>query len=93
MADSVRIRFVDSPAAGARSRLQAVTPDGNLTLLDAARAAGVEVIATCGARGRCRSCRVKILKGDVPPPTVQDGIQLGIDEGARAFSGSPARHG
>ena len=80
MAESVQIRFVDSPAADAKSRLQGVTPDGNLTLLDAARSAGVEIIATCGARGRCRSCRVKILKGDVPPPTVQDGIQLGIDE-------------
>ena len=80
MAESVQIRFIDSPTAGAKSRLQEVIPDGNMTLLDAARAAGVEIIATCGARGRCRSCRVKILEGDVPPPTVQDGIQLGIDE-------------
>jgi len=31
------------------------------TLLDAAHLAGVAVDATCGGRGRCRSCRVKIL--------------------------------
>jgi len=50
------------------------------TLLDAARAAGVEMDATCGARGRCRSCRVKVLSGEIPPPTVQDTFQLGHDE-------------
>lgn len=49
------------------------------TLLDAARSAGVEMEATCGARGRCRSCRVKVLAGEVPPPTVQDNFQLGPD--------------
>ena len=47
------------------------------TILDAAHAAGFEITATCGARGRCRSCRVKILDGTVPPPTVQDNVQLG----------------
>jgi uncharacterized 2Fe-2S/4Fe-4S cluster protein (DUF4445 family) len=50
------------------------------TLLDAARAAGIEMDATCGARGRCRSCRVKVLSGEIPPPTVQDTLQLGHDE-------------
>ena len=50
------------------------------TLLDAARAAGVEMEATCGARGRCRSCRCKILSGELPPATVQDTLQLGFDE-------------
>ena len=80
MAESVQIRFVDTAEADARSRRQDVAPDGRITVLDAARAAGVEIVATCGARGRCRSCRVKVLKGDVPPPTVQDGIQLGTEE-------------
>ncbi|MFQ5937740.1 MAG: ASKHA domain-containing protein, partial [Acidiferrobacterales bacterium] len=28
----------------------------------------------------CRSCRVKVLNGDLPPPTVQDTIQLGHEE-------------
>ncbi len=55
------------------------------TILDAARAAGVEIHATCGSRGRCRSCRVKILKGSMPPPTVQDSVQLGYDEVQEGF--------
>ena len=55
------------------------------TILDAARAAGIEIHATCGSRGRCRSCRVKILKGAAPPPTVQDSVQLGHDEVHEGF--------
>lgn len=85
MTESVQIRFVDGAEADARSRRQDVTPDGRMTILDTARAAGIEIIATCGARGRCRSCRVKILKGDVPPPTVQDSIQLGNEEVQERF--------
>ena len=50
------------------------------TLLDAARAAGVAMDATCGARGRCRSCRCKVLSGDVSPATMQDTLQLGHEE-------------
>ena len=57
----------------------------NATILDAARHAGIEIDATCGSRGRCRSCRVKILKGDTPPPTVQDSVQLGHDETREGF--------
>ena len=49
-------------------------------LLDAARLARVEIDATCGGRGRCRSCRVKVMSGEIPPPTLQDTIQLGHDE-------------
>jgi uncharacterized 2Fe-2S/4Fe-4S cluster protein (DUF4445 family) len=47
------------------------------TMLDAAYAAGVEITATCGARGRCRSCRVQVTEGTLPPPTIQDTVQLG----------------
>ena len=55
------------------------------SLLDAARAAGVGMDATCGARGRCRSCRCKILSGDVSPPTMQDAVQLGHEEVQERF--------
>ena len=85
MAESVRVRFLDTAEVDARSRTQDVTPDGRMTVLDVARTAGVEIIATCGARGRCRSCRVKILEGEVPPPTVQDTIQLGTEEVQERF--------
>jgi uncharacterized 2Fe-2S/4Fe-4S cluster protein (DUF4445 family) len=50
------------------------------TLLRAAREAGREIVTTCGARGRCRSCRVKVIAGNAPPPTLADRIQLGEDE-------------
>ncbi len=55
------------------------------SLLDAAHAGGAEIEATCGGRGRCRTCRVKILKGDIPPPTLQDRVQLGEDEVRERF--------
>lgn len=61
-----------------------VSRDGQ-TLLDVARNVGVEVVTTCGGRGRCRSCRVKILKGDVPPATDQDYTQLGQEEVSEQF--------
>ncbi len=48
-------------------------------ILDAALQAGVDIETTCGRRGKCRSCRVKVLSGDIPPATLQDTIQLGHD--------------
>lgn len=65
-------------APGARA---ATVPVGT-TLLRAAQRAGAEIIATCGARGRCRSCRVQITGGPVPPATLADRVQLG-DEALR----------
>ena len=55
------------------------------SILDAASDAGVEIEATCGRRGKCRSCRVKVLSGDIPPATVQDTIQLGHDAVTERF--------
>jgi uncharacterized 2Fe-2S/4Fe-4S cluster protein (DUF4445 family) len=56
------------------------------SILKAAHAAGVDVTATCGGRGRCTSCRVKFVAGTVPPPTIGDELQLGdalVREGYR----------
>ena len=56
------------------------------TILTSAQAAGVDITATCGGRGRCTSCRVKFVSGAVPPPTVMDELQLGdalVREGYR----------
>lgn len=78
MAASVRF----ATAAGESPAVQ-LGLDG--TLLDAARLAGVEMDATCGGRGRCRSCRVKVLAGEVSPPTLQDTLQLGHDEVQERF--------
>jgi uncharacterized 2Fe-2S/4Fe-4S cluster protein (DUF4445 family) len=49
------------------------------TILGAGHAAGVDITATCGGRGRCTSCRVKFIEGAVPPPTIMDELQLGAD--------------
>ena len=60
-----------------------VTP--GQTFLRAAQDAGLDVMATCGGRGRCHSCRIKIVKGSVPPPTIMDTVQLGHDEVREGF--------
>ena len=49
-------------------------------LMQAARAVGVDILATCGGRGRCRTCRVKVVEGTLPPPTLADVVQLGDEE-------------
>jgi len=81
MSKSYRVTFIDPDTR--KSRVGQVK-DG-ASILDAAHRAGEEISATCGTRGRCRSCRVKILSGIVPPPTVQDTIQLGHEEVQEGF--------
>lgn len=80
MLASIKATFASD---GGKTKTVKVSRD--ITILEAARAAGIEIHATCGQRGRCRSCRVKILKGDAPPPTVQDSVQLGHDEVQEGF--------
>ncbi|HJR50506.1 MAG TPA: ASKHA domain-containing protein [Gemmatimonadales bacterium] len=56
------------------------------TILKAAHAGGLDITATCGGRGRCTSCRVKLVAGTAPPPTIMDELQLGdalVREGYR----------
>lgn len=71
-------RTVQVTFAGEPPRRVAVPP--GTTLLEAAHVAGVPIEATCGGRGRCRSCRVQIRTGPPPPPTLADRLQLGEDE-------------
>jgi len=77
MADTVAITFVD---AEDNSKERSTNIERGKTLLDASHAAGIDIEATCGARGRCRTCRVKVLSGEVPPSTLQDTVQLGHEE-------------
>lgn len=79
MSRPVAVSFIDPETKRPTREVEAV-PDGSLTLLEVAQSAGLEVTATCGGRGRCRSCRVKVLQGEVPPPTMQDRVQLGGEE-------------
>ena len=56
---------------------RALDVEAGTTILAAAHAAGIDITATCGGRGRCTSCRVKFVAGAPPPPTVMDELQLG----------------
>lgn len=76
MAESVQVGFVLAETGAERT----LRPPIGATLLEAAQAGGIAMEATCGARGRCRSCRVKLLAGQVSPPTVQETLQLGREE-------------
>ncbi|HEX2501090.1 MAG TPA: ASKHA domain-containing protein [Methylomirabilota bacterium] len=58
---------------------RAIGVEPGSVLLRAAHAQGVEVTATCGGRGRCTSCRVKVVEGVAPPGTINDQLQLGDD--------------
>ena len=42
------------------------------SLLDCARRLGVGITCICGGVGKCRSCKVKILKGHVSAPTATE---------------------
>jgi len=71
--------------ATAAGELGPVKSELDMTLLDAAHLAGVNMDATCGGRGRCRSCRVKVFSGEISPPTLQDTLQLGHEEVQERF--------
>jgi uncharacterized 2Fe-2S/4Fe-4S cluster protein (DUF4445 family) len=75
MAAPLTVKFVT-----ADGETRTVTSPADANILDAARLGGVEMDATCGGRGRCRSCRVKVISGELPPATLQDTLQLGHDE-------------
>ncbi|MCP4185970.1 MAG: DUF4445 domain-containing protein [Gammaproteobacteria bacterium] len=50
------------------------------SVLDVARQNDIDIVSTCGARGRCRSCRIKLVEGTVTEPSVADHSQLSKDE-------------
>jgi len=74
MSQTVKVTFRVSGTDGAG---QSIDVQAGTQILDAALKAGVDIESTCGRRGKCRSCRVKILGGEIPPATLQDTIQLG----------------
>lgn len=55
---------VDFEPLGRRARVAA-----GATLLEAARQAGVGLNAICGGAGTCGTCRVRVVAGQVTPPT------------------------
>jgi adenylate cyclase len=64
-----------------RRAIRVVYPDGSAvniqpgtTILEASRIGGIPHAAVCGGRGRCSTCRVRILAGDatLPPPSLDE---------------------
>lgn len=80
MSDTVELTIAET--GGGPRVVQAARGE---SLLDIAHRAGIEIMATCGGRGRCRSCRCKVTSGTLPPPTVSDNVQLGPEEVRERF--------
>src|SRR5213594_3307348 len=74
---AVPLTILTDPRDPAPRRTLALPPA--TSILRGAHAAGIDITATCGGRGRCTSCRVKFVAGTIPPPTIMDEIQLGND--------------
>ena len=74
---AVLLTIVDTARASGTIRVVSLAP--GTSILKAAHAAGIDVTATCGGRGRCTSCRVRFMAGVAPPPTIMDDVQLGED--------------
>lgn len=49
------------------------------TLLDAARTAGIDLVAVCGGGGTCGTCQVRLITGRLSPVTAYEALQLGED--------------
>src|SRR5262245_57561897 len=64
---------------------RAVTVPGGTTVLTAAHEAGIDIVSTCGGRGKCTSCRIKVVKGTIGPPTASDIGELGEDDVREGF--------
>lgn len=79
MAQTVSVTFAkSSDGKGDKT----VTAERGANILKTAQSSGVKMTATCGERGRCRSCRVRLVKGKFSPPSLADRVQLGA-EGVR----------
>lgn len=53
-----------------------VLVDPQITLLEAARLAGIALTATCGGEGNCGQCRVQVISGSVSPFTEEEKFLL-----------------
>ena len=43
-----------------------------VTLLGASQFAGVELVSICGGIGTCEGCRIRLVKGKLTPPTLEE---------------------
>ncbi|SLN18365.1 adenylate/guanylate cyclase domain-containing protein [Oceanibacterium hippocampi] len=80
---------------GRQQRVTITYPDGQRTvvspgtsILEASRNAGIPHASVCGGRGRCSTCRVRVMAGldDLDPPSEAEQLVLarvGMPEGVR----------
>jgi uncharacterized 2Fe-2S/4Fe-4S cluster protein (DUF4445 family) len=72
---------VSSPPALARLDLQPlgrrISVGAGSTVLAAAQSAGAGIIAICGGSGKCGTCRVRLVRGTLTPPTDAEVSVLG----------------
>jgi uncharacterized 2Fe-2S/4Fe-4S cluster protein (DUF4445 family) len=59
-------------------------PEGG-TLLDAARALGVDLASVCGGYGTCGSCKLQIVAGQATPLTSREQTELSAAELAQGY--------
>jgi len=79
MADEATFK-IDLQPVGRRAQVAAGT-----TLLAAARSVGVELQSICGGVGTCSSCRVRLAKGVISPPTTAERDELSGEEIAAGY--------
>ncbi|HYO88754.1 MAG TPA: 2Fe-2S iron-sulfur cluster-binding protein, partial [Candidatus Limnocylindrales bacterium] len=56
-----------------------VTVAQGSTLLEAAQAAGVALVAVCGGVGACSGCRVRLVSGSLTPVTLEEEAEIRAD--------------
>ncbi len=66
---------VDLEPIGRRTTIRA-----GQALLEAARSAGVDLVALCGGVGSCESCRVRLVRGTLNPPTAAEEAAFSPEE-------------
>lgn len=71
---------VDFEPLGRRAEVSA-----GQSLLEAAQAAGVELEAICGGAGSCGACRLRLMDGELTPPTPNEEAALGGEGLALGF--------
>ena len=63
---------------------RAVTVPMGTTVLEASRIAGIPHASVCGGKGRCSTCRIRVLQTSAPLPPVDDSerkVLMRIDAG------------
>jgi uncharacterized 2Fe-2S/4Fe-4S cluster protein (DUF4445 family) len=71
---------IDFEPVGRRTEIKS-----GATLLEAAQAAGVELVAVCGGMGICEGCRIRLARGELSPLTLEEEVVLTAQEVADGF--------